>query len=72
VLGVSEPYSSDIRARKRIPHPRHWEALPTWRAFQRFYERRAVRLSDDGGSDPLVVGDFKQLHNHLTVRNAVP
>jgi hypothetical protein len=26
-LGVSEPYSSDIRAGKRIPHPRHWEAL---------------------------------------------
>ena len=26
-LGVSEPYSSDIRAGKRIPHPRHWETL---------------------------------------------
>jgi CRISPR-associated endonuclease Cas1 len=26
-LGVSEPYSSDIRAGKRIPHPRHWQAL---------------------------------------------
>jgi hypothetical protein len=26
-LGVSEPYSSDIRAGRRIPHPRHWEAL---------------------------------------------
>jgi len=26
-LGVSEPYSSDIRAGKCIPHPRHWEAL---------------------------------------------
>ena len=27
ILGVSEPYSSDIRAGKRIPHPRHWQAL---------------------------------------------
>jgi hypothetical protein len=26
-LGVSEPYSSDIRAGKRIPHRRHWEML---------------------------------------------
>jgi CRISPR-associated endonuclease Cas1 len=27
MLGVSEPYSSDIRAGKRIPHPRHWQSL---------------------------------------------
>jgi CRISPR-associated endonuclease Cas1 len=27
VLGVSEPYSSEIKAGKRIPHPRHWLAL---------------------------------------------
>jgi CRISPR-associated endonuclease Cas1 len=27
VLGVSEPYSSDIQAGKRTPHPRHWTAL---------------------------------------------
>ena len=26
-LGVSEPYSSDIQVGRRIPHPRHWEAL---------------------------------------------
>jgi CRISPR-associated endonuclease Cas1 len=26
-LGVSEPYSSDIRSGKRIPHSRHWRAL---------------------------------------------
>jgi len=26
-LGVSEPYSADIRTGKRIPHPRHWQAL---------------------------------------------
>jgi hypothetical protein len=26
-LGVSEPYSSDIRAGKRVPHPRHWQVL---------------------------------------------
>jgi CRISPR-associated endonuclease Cas1 len=26
-LGVSEPYSSDIRAGKRIPHARHWHTL---------------------------------------------
>jgi hypothetical protein len=25
--GVSEPYSSDIRAGKCIPHQRHWQAL---------------------------------------------
>jgi hypothetical protein len=27
LLGVSEPYSSDIQAGRRIPHPRHWRAL---------------------------------------------
>jgi hypothetical protein len=27
LLVVSEPYSSDIRAGKRIPHARHWQAL---------------------------------------------
>jgi CRISPR-associated endonuclease Cas1 len=27
LLGVSEPYSSDIQTGKRIPHPRHWQAL---------------------------------------------
>jgi hypothetical protein len=27
VLGVSEPYSSYIQSGKRIPHPRHWQAL---------------------------------------------
>jgi hypothetical protein len=26
-LGVSKPYASDIRAGKRSPHPRHWQAL---------------------------------------------
>jgi CRISPR-associated endonuclease Cas1 len=26
-LGVSDPYSSDIRAGRRRPHPRHWETL---------------------------------------------
>jgi hypothetical protein len=26
-LGVSEPYSSDIRTGKRIPHPRQWQTL---------------------------------------------
>jgi CRISPR-associated endonuclease Cas1 len=28
-LGVSEPYSSDIQAGKRVPHPRHWQVLAT-------------------------------------------
>jgi CRISPR-associated endonuclease Cas1 len=28
-LGVSDPYSSDIRSGKRVPHPRHWQALAT-------------------------------------------
>ncbi len=27
VLGVSEPYAADIRAGRRCPHPRHWQAL---------------------------------------------
>jgi len=26
-LGVSEPYSSDIQAGKRVPHPRYWQTL---------------------------------------------
>ena len=26
-IGVSEPYAADIRAGRRRPHPRHWEAL---------------------------------------------
>ncbi len=26
-LGISEPYATDIRAGRRIPHPRHWETL---------------------------------------------
>jgi hypothetical protein len=27
VLGVSEPYAAFIQSGKRIPHPRHWQAL---------------------------------------------
>ncbi|HEV2315554.1 MAG TPA: CRISPR-associated endonuclease Cas1 [Candidatus Acidoferrales bacterium] len=26
-LGVSKPYATDIRAGKRVPHPRHWQTL---------------------------------------------
>lgn len=26
-LEISKPYATDIRAGKRLPHPRHWEAL---------------------------------------------
>jgi hypothetical protein len=26
-LGISKPYATDIRAGKRVPHPRHWDAL---------------------------------------------
>jgi hypothetical protein len=26
-LGVSEPYATDIRAGRRVPHTRHWQAL---------------------------------------------
>jgi len=26
-LGISQPYATDIRAGKRLPHPRHWERL---------------------------------------------
>jgi hypothetical protein len=27
VLEISIPYATDIRAGKRVPHPRHWQAL---------------------------------------------
>lgn len=27
VLGVSKPYATDVRAGKRVPHPRHWMKL---------------------------------------------
>jgi CRISPR-associated endonuclease Cas1 len=26
-LGISKPYATDVRAGRRIPHPRHWEKL---------------------------------------------
>lgn len=26
-IGVSKPYATDIRAGRRVPHPRHWERL---------------------------------------------
>ncbi|MGB6484859.1 MAG: CRISPR-associated endonuclease Cas1 [Candidatus Acidiferrales bacterium] len=26
-LGISKPYATDIRAGKRVPHPRHWQTL---------------------------------------------
>jgi hypothetical protein len=26
-LGVSEPYATEIRAGRRVPHPRHWQTL---------------------------------------------
>ncbi len=26
-LGVSEPYAVDIRAGRRVPHPRHWQTM---------------------------------------------
>ncbi len=26
-LGISNPYATDIRSGKRVPHPRHWEKL---------------------------------------------
>jgi CRISPR-associated endonuclease Cas1 len=26
-IGVSKPYATDIRSGKRLPHPRHWQAL---------------------------------------------
>jgi hypothetical protein len=26
-IGVSMPYATDIRAGRRRPHPRHWQAL---------------------------------------------
>ncbi len=26
-LSISEPYAADIRAGRRRPHPRHWQAL---------------------------------------------
>ena len=32
-LGVSLPYAAEIRAGRRIPHPRHWETLARLTAF---------------------------------------
>ena len=26
-LGISEPYATDIRSGRRVPHPRHWQTL---------------------------------------------
>jgi CRISPR-associated endonuclease Cas1 len=26
-LGISQPYATDIRAGRRVPHPRHWQSL---------------------------------------------
>jgi len=26
-LGISEPYAAFVQSGKRIPHPRHWQAL---------------------------------------------
>jgi len=26
-LGISKPYATDLRSGKRVPHPRHWQAL---------------------------------------------
>lgn len=26
-LGISQPYATDVRAGRRVPHPRHWENL---------------------------------------------
>ncbi len=26
-IGISEPYATDIRAGRRVPHPRHWQPL---------------------------------------------
>ncbi len=34
-LNVSEPYASDIRAGKRLPHPRHWLALAQFAGITR-------------------------------------
>ena len=32
-LGVSKPYATDIRAGRRMPHPRHWQKLATLIGF---------------------------------------
>jgi len=34
-LGISKPYATDIRAGKRVPHPRHWETLAHFAEFHR-------------------------------------
>jgi len=26
-LGISNPYATDIRSGKRVPHPRHWVSI---------------------------------------------
>jgi CRISPR-associated endonuclease Cas1 len=42
-LEVSEPYAADIRAGRRLPHPRHWKALGELVAFR---PMRGSSLSD--------------------------
>lgn len=32
-LGVSKPYATDVRAGRRMPHPRHWQKLATLIGF---------------------------------------
>jgi CRISPR-associated endonuclease Cas1 len=34
-LGISEPYATDIRAGRRVPHPRHWLTLAGLAGFLR-------------------------------------
>jgi CRISPR-associated endonuclease Cas1 len=35
-LRISEPYATDIRAGRRVPHPRHWEVLAKLTGYQPF------------------------------------
>lgn len=52
-LGISEPYATDIRAGKRVPHPRHWLGLAQLiegelAIFRRSSPNQSCMLGDSG------------------------
>jgi len=49
MLGVSDPYSSDIWGGK-IPHPRHWQALTQLASVSSDAKKQALMLSGHYGN----------------------
>jgi hypothetical protein len=42
-IGVSIPYASDIRRGRRVPHPRHWQALADIVAVSQILKEQPIR-----------------------------